>query len=29
MAERADALCTKHIVPRLIKPISAAIASRS
>jgi hypothetical protein len=29
MAERADQLCTSHIVPRVIKPISAAIASRS
>jgi hypothetical protein len=29
MAERADALCAKHVIPRLIKPISAAIASRS
>jgi hypothetical protein len=29
MAERADALCTNHIVPKVIKPISAAIASRS
>jgi hypothetical protein len=29
MADRADALCANHIVPRVIKPISAAIASRS
>jgi hypothetical protein len=29
MAERADELCTSHIVPKVIKPISAAIASRS
>jgi hypothetical protein len=29
LAERADALCTKYVVPRVIKPISAAIASRS
>lgn len=29
MAERADTLCTSHIVPKIIKPISAAIASRS
>ena len=29
MAERADALCHSHILPRVIKPISAAIASRS
>jgi len=29
MAERADALCTNQIIPRVIKPISTAIASRS
>lgn len=29
MAERADSLCHAHILPRVIKPISAAIASRS
>ena len=29
MAERADALCHSHIIPRVLKPISAAIASRS
>jgi hypothetical protein len=29
MAERADALCTNYIVPRVLRPISAAIASRS
>jgi hypothetical protein len=29
MAERADALCTSQIIPRVIKPISSAIASRS
>lgn len=29
MADRADLLCTRHIVPRVVKPISAAIASRS
>ena len=29
MAERADDLCTRHVVPKIIKPISAAIASRS
>ncbi len=29
MAERADALCMTHIVPKILKPISAAIASRS
>ena len=29
MAERADQLCTQHIVPRVLRPISSAIASRS
>ena len=29
MAERADALCTQYIVPRVLRPISSAIASRS
>jgi hypothetical protein len=29
MAEKADALCQKHIVPKVIRPISSAIASRS
>jgi hypothetical protein len=29
MAERADGLCTNHIIPKVIKPISSAIASRS
>jgi len=29
MAERADELCDRHILPRVVKPISAAIASRS
>jgi hypothetical protein len=29
MAERADALCHAHILPRIIKPISSAISSRS
>jgi hypothetical protein len=29
MAERADALCTNHIIPKVIKPISSAISSRS
>src|SRR5207247_2539820 len=29
MAERADALCTNHLVPKVIRPISTAIASRS
>ena len=28
MAERAEALCTNHVVPRILKPISTAIASR-
>jgi hypothetical protein len=29
MAERADGICHNHILPRIVKPISAAIASRS
>ena len=29
MAERADALCKSYVVPRLLRPISSAIASRS
>jgi hypothetical protein len=29
MAERADQLCHNYIVPRVLKPISSAIASRS
>jgi hypothetical protein len=29
MAQRADELCAKHIVPRILRPISTAIASRS
>ncbi|HVT90006.1 MAG TPA: hypothetical protein VHD56_14220 [Tepidisphaeraceae bacterium] len=29
LAERGDSLCTKYIVPKVIKPISAAISSRS
>lgn len=29
MAERADALCAQHIVPKVLKPIASAIASRS
>ena len=29
MAEKADYLCTSYIVPRVLKPISSAIASRS
>jgi hypothetical protein len=29
LAERADELCTSHVVPKIIKPISAAISSRS
>ena len=29
MAERADQICTQHIVPRVLRPISSAIASRS
>jgi hypothetical protein len=29
LAHRADELCTTHIVPKVLKPISSAIASRS
>ena len=29
MAQRADELCSTHIVPKVLKPISAAISSRS
>ncbi len=29
MAERADALCMNHVVPKILRPISSAIASRS
>lgn len=29
MAERAEALCSSHIIPRILRPISSAIASRS
>lgn len=29
MAERAEALCTSYLLPRVIKPISSAISSRS
>jgi hypothetical protein len=29
MAERADTLCNSYIVPRVLRPISSAIASRS
>jgi hypothetical protein len=29
MAERADRLCESHIVPKVLRPISSAIASRS
>jgi hypothetical protein len=29
MAEKADHLCTTYIVPRVLRPISSAIASRS
>jgi hypothetical protein len=29
MAEKAEHLCATHIVPRVLKPISSAIASRS
>ncbi|MDP9175946.1 MAG: hypothetical protein M3O30_19080 [Planctomycetota bacterium] len=29
MAQRAEQLCDKYVIPRIIRPISAAIASRS
>jgi hypothetical protein len=29
MTERAEALATSHIIPRILKPLSSAIASRS
>ena len=29
MAEKADQLCTNYIIPRVLRPISSAIASRS
>lgn len=29
LLERADALCTSHVVPKILRPVSAAIASRS
>lgn len=29
MAERAEALCQRYMIPRILKPISTAIASRS
>jgi hypothetical protein len=29
MVERADTLCTRHVVQRILRPISTAIASRS
>jgi hypothetical protein len=29
MAERAEALCDKYVLPRIVRPISTAIASRS
>jgi hypothetical protein len=29
LAERADAMCNAYIVPRVLRPISSAIASRS
>jgi len=28
MAERAEDLCNRYVVPRVLKPVSAAIASR-
>jgi hypothetical protein len=29
MAERGEQLCTQYVIPRVIKPITSAIASRS
>jgi hypothetical protein len=29
MAERADQLCQKYVLPRILRPISMAIAARS
>jgi hypothetical protein len=29
MAERAESLCTTHVLPKILKPISSVIASRS
>ncbi len=29
MTQRAESLCTSHIIPKLLRPISSAIASRS
>jgi hypothetical protein len=29
MAERAESLCTQYVVPRVLRPVSSAIASRS
>jgi hypothetical protein len=29
LAERADTLCTQYVLPRIVRPLSAAIASRS
>jgi hypothetical protein len=29
MSERGEQLCNQYIIPRVLKPISSAIASRS
>ena len=29
LAEKADALCVSHVIPRVLRPLSSAIASRS
>ena len=29
LAEKADALCVSHLIPRVLRPLSSAIASRS
>jgi hypothetical protein len=29
LAHRAEELCDRHVLPKVIRPISAAIASRS
>lgn len=29
LAERADSLCISHVLPRILRPLSSAIASRS
>jgi hypothetical protein len=29
MSERAEMLCSNYVIPRVLKPISSAISSRS